>query len=62
MPHPRAKARTQMPLPWDVLDKQMARGGWARLDLTHALHWPKMKFLSNYVKQKCCRERKPERT
>ena len=44
MPHPRAKVRTQMPLPWDVLDKQMPRGGcggggggWARLDLTHAL-------------------------
>ena len=27
MPHPRAKVRTQMPLPWDVLDKQMPRGG-----------------------------------
>ena len=37
MPHPRAKVRTQMPLPWDVLYKQMPRGGWARLDLTHAL-------------------------
>ena len=40
MPHPRAKVRTQMPLPWDVLDKQMPGGGpgggWARLDLTHA--------------------------
>ena len=42
MPHPRAKVCTQMPHPWDVLDKQMPRGGpggggWARLDLTHAL-------------------------
>ena len=38
MPHPRAKVRMQMPLPWDVLDKQMpGGGGWARLDLTHAL-------------------------
>ena len=40
MPHPRAKAPMQMPLPWDVLDRQMPRGGpggWARLDLTHAL-------------------------
>ena len=27
MPHPRAKVRTQMPLPWDALDKQMPRGG-----------------------------------
>ena len=27
MPHPRAKVRTQMPLPWDVLDKQMPRAG-----------------------------------
>ena len=39
MPHPRAKVQTQMPLPWDILDKQMppGGGGWARLDLTHAL-------------------------
>ena len=27
MLHPRAKVRTQMPHPWDVLDKQMPRGG-----------------------------------
>ena len=32
MPHPRAKVRTQMPLPWDVLDKQMPGGG------TQAIH------------------------
>ena len=31
MPHPRAKVRTQMPLPWDVLDKQMPRGGMGTL-------------------------------
>ena len=37
MPHPRAKVHTQMPLPWNVLDRQMPRGGWACLDLTHAL-------------------------
>ena len=27
MPHPRAKVRTQMPHIWDILDKQMPRGG-----------------------------------
>ena len=27
MPHPRVKVHTQMPLPWDVLDRQMPRCG-----------------------------------
>ena len=50
MPHPRAKVRTQMPLPWDVVDKQMPPGwpgrGWARLDLTHALKIELIEFNS----------------